>query len=166
MGLNPLERRELVLDRLLGIAEFTHAHWFFGNVYETLVKIPDRVAGSEASTELSRRPFGTGSPGRYYVPLAPLNVPLAAASLLAGWNRPETRPWLTAAAVSSAAGGAATAYILRSLNPKLFFSPHPLDEADRKPLLARWYRVHTVRLAASAVAFAAIDRARTVALKA
>jgi hypothetical protein len=30
----------------------------------------------------------------------------------------------------------------------------------RKPLLARWYRVNALRLAASAIALAAIDRAR------
>ena len=46
MTLDPVQRRELITNRLLGIAEFSHAHWFFGNVYEALVKIPHRVAGS------------------------------------------------------------------------------------------------------------------------
>ncbi len=165
MTLDPAQRRELITNRLLGIAEFSHAHWFFGNVYEALVKIPHRVAGSEENAELSRRPFGPGSPGRYYVPLAPANVPLAVAALLAGWNRAGIRPWLITAAVSSAAGGAATAYILGSLNPKLFFSPQPLGEEIRKPLLTRWYRVHVVRLVASGIALAAIDHARAVGLK-
>ncbi len=127
MGHALSERRNVVTARLLGAAEFTHAHWFFGNLYEGLVKIPHRVAASEASRELPRSPFGAGSPGRYYVPIAPLNVPAAVAALVAGWNLSESRPWLILGAVSSAVGGAATVYLLRSVNPDLFFSPRSLS---------------------------------------
>lgn len=158
-------RRELFADRLLDVAEFTHAHWFFGNLYEVLVKIPHRVAGAEASSELPRSPFGAGSPGRYYAPVAPLNAPAAIAALLAGWNRPAIRASLLVAAASSAAGAAATVYVLRSLNPKLFFGPQPLGEEERQPLLKRWYRIHALRLAASAIALAAIHHARTIRLR-
>lgn len=68
------------------------------------------------------------------------------------------------AAASSAAGAVATAYVLRSLNPKLFFGPQPLSEDQRRPLLERWYRIHAVRLTASALALAAIHHARTIRL--
>lgn len=57
-------RRNDLANRFLYVAEFTHAYWFFGNLYEALVKVPDRVAPSEARRELPRSPFGTGSPGR------------------------------------------------------------------------------------------------------
>ncbi|GGH97149.1 hypothetical protein GCM10007170_26680 [Arthrobacter liuii] len=157
--------RDVLAERLLGVAELTHAHWFFGNLYEVQVKVPDRVAGAEPSSELPRSPFGAGSPGRYYVPLAPLNAPAAIGALIAGWNRPATRASLIVAAASSAAGAAATAYVLRFLNPKLFFSPHPLSENERRPLLTRWYRVHAFRLTASAVALTAIHQARTNRLR-
>ncbi|MBD1541930.1 hypothetical protein G9E11_06635 [Arthrobacter sp. IA7] len=50
------------------------------------------------------------------------------------------------------------------MNPALFFGPYPLSEMRRKPLLAKWYRINALRLAASAVALAAIDRARTASL--
>lgn len=164
MGQTSSGRRDLLADRLLGVAEFSHAHWFFGNLYEVLVKIPHRVAASEASPGLPRSPFGAGSPGRYYAPIAPINTPVAIAALLAGWNKSDSRVWLVAAAASSATGAAATAYLLRSINPVLFFSPHPLSEMRRKPLLKRWYRVHAVRLTASAVALVAIHQARTIRL--
>jgi hypothetical protein len=144
----------------LAAAEFTHAHWFFGNLYEAVVKVPHRVAGSGDGLGLRRSPLGTGSPGRYYAPLAPVTFPAAALALAAGWNRPGSRPWLVTAAAASAAGSAATAYLLRSVNPPLFFGPKPLSEMRRKPLLARWYRINALRLAASAVALVAIDRAR------
>lgn len=158
-------RRDVFADRLLGVAEFTHAHWFFGNLYEVLVKIPHRVARSETTPQLSRSPFGAGSPGRYYVPHAPLNTPAAIGALLTGWNHPRARTSLFVAAASSAVGAAATAYVLRSPNPRLFFSPEPLSEEERRPLLTRWYRVHALRLTASAVALAAIHRARILRLR-
>ncbi len=165
MRMSSALRRESLADRLLDVAEFSHAHWFFGNVYEALVKIPTRVAASEASQGLPRTPFGAGSPGRYYVPIAPLNAPVALGALVAGWNRPDTRPSLIVAAASSAVGAAVTAYVLGFLNPKLFFSPQPLDEDQRRPLLAQWYRIHVVRLTASAVSLAAIHHARTIRLR-
>ncbi|MDQ1059981.1 hypothetical protein QFZ23_003882 [Arthrobacter globiformis] len=162
MGHEATDRRRTLTDISLAVAEFAHAHWFFGNLYEAVVKVPHRVAGSEESPELRRSPLGPGSPGRYYAPLAPATFPAVALALAAGWNRPGSRPWLVTAAVASAAGGAGTAYLLRSVNPALFFGPHPLSDMRRRSLLAKWYRVNAVRLAASAVALAAIDRARMV----
>jgi len=152
----------MFVTRLLDVAEFTHAHWFFGNLYEALVKVPARVAASNPSPELPRVPLGAGSPGRYYAPIAPLNAPAAIGSLVVGWDHPRSRPWLLAAAISSASGAAVTAYVLRSLNPRLFFSPQPLSEDQRRPLLKRWYRIHAVRLITSAAALAAIHRARLI----
>ncbi|MDT0168105.1 anthrone oxygenase family protein [Pseudarthrobacter sp. BRE9] len=165
MELISSHRRDLLTDRLLDVAEFSHAHWFFGNLYELLVKVPHRVAASEASADLPRSPFGAGSPGRYYAPIAPINAPAAVGALAAGWRDARTRTWLMVAAASSVTGAAATAYVLRSLNPRLFFSPEPMSEDQREPLLRRWYNVHAVRLAASAVALAAIHRARTIRLR-
>jgi hypothetical protein len=152
--------RTRLADVSLDVAEFTHAHWFFGNLYEAVVKVPHRVAAAEDSPELRRSALATGSPGRYYVPLAPATFPVLAVALAAGWNRPASRPWLATATVASAAGMAGTAYLLRSVNPPLFFSPRPLSEMHRQPLLAKWYRINAIRLAASAVALAAIDHAR------
>jgi len=165
MGQTSSDRRDVFADWILSVAEFTHAHWFFGNLYEAIVKVPDRVASSEASRELPRTPFGAGSPGRYYAPIAPLSAPAAVAALVAGWKHSDNRAWLMVGAASSATGAAATAYLLRSVNPKLFFSPQPLDETQRKPLLKRWYRVHALRLTASAIALAAIHQARTIRLR-
>ncbi len=158
-------RRDLLVDRLLGVAEFSHAHWFFGNLYEVLVKVPHRVAAAEASRALPRTPFGAGSPGRYYAPIAPVSVPAALAALVAGWNRPDSRVWLVIAAAASTTGAAATAYLLRSVNPDLFFGAQPLSEVRRLPLLKRWYRVHAIRLTAGAIALGAIRQARIIRLR-
>ena len=91
MGRVSSECRGVLTDRLYGGAEFSHAHWFFGNLYGPLVKIPNRAASAEDSPGLSRPPFEAGSPGRYYAPIAPLNVPLAAATIHhVRTGRPET----------------------------------------------------------------------------
>lgn len=165
MGMKTSQRRrDVFADQLLDVAEFSHAHWFFGNLYEALVKVPDRVAASEPSRELPRSPFGAGSPGRYYAPVAPINAPAVIGALIAGWNHQPSRTSLLVAAASSATGAAATVYVLRFLNPRLFFSPQPLGEDERRPLLRHWYRIHAVRLAASAVALAAVHHARTIRL--
>ncbi|MFP3461395.1 hypothetical protein R5O87_11135 [Arthrobacter globiformis] len=165
MGHAPTDTRSRLTEVSLAVAEFAHAHWFFGNLYEAVVKVPHRVAGSEDGPGLRRSPLGPGSPGRYYAPLAPATFPAVALALAAGWNRPGSRPWLVTAAAASATGGAVTAYLLRSVNPPLFFGPQPPSEMRRNPLLARWYRVNALRLAASAVALAAIDRARLAGLR-
>ena len=164
MGPEATDTQKRLAEVSLAVAEFTHAHWLFGNLYEAVVKVPHRVAGSQDNLELHRSPLGAGSPGRYYAPLAPLTLPTAALALVAGWNLPVSRPWMVTAAAASAAGSAATAYLLRSVNPPLFFGPEPLSEMRQKPLLARWYRVNAFRLAAGAVALVAIDRARTLTL--
>ena len=85
-------RRDRLAIQLLDVAEFTHAHWFFGNLYEAVVRIPDRIAASEPSSRLARTPFGPGSPGRYYVPVAPINAqPLLAPSWQDGTTRAAGR---------------------------------------------------------------------------
>ncbi|MFE4837268.1 hypothetical protein ACFRAU_21640 [Arthrobacter sp. NPDC056691] len=92
MGHGATDKRGTMADVSLAVAEFTHAHWFFGNLYEAVVKVPHRVAGSEDGPELRRSPLGSGSPGRYYAPLAPATFPAVALALAAGWNRPGSRP--------------------------------------------------------------------------
>jgi hypothetical protein len=84
---------------------------------------------------------------------------------VAGWKHTDSGPWLIVAAANSTTGAAATVYLLRNINPELFFGPRPLSEIRRKPLLQRWYRVHALRLTASAVALTAIHQARTIRLK-
>ncbi|BAS15568.1 hypothetical protein AHiyo8_38710 [Arthrobacter sp. Hiyo8] len=119
-------------DWILSVAEFTHAHWFFGNLYEAIVKIPDRVAASAASSELPRTPLEREARALLRAGRA-TQCPAAVAALVAGWKHSDNRAWLMVGAASSATGAAATAYLLRSVNPKLFFGPYPLEETRRRP---------------------------------
>ncbi|BBZ73215.1 hypothetical protein MPRS_43080 [Mycobacterium paraseoulense] len=61
------------LSRLLGLAQLGHAHWLFGNIYEAVVKIPDRLAAEpRPATREGGSPrsslLAPGSPLRYSLP--------------------------------------------------------------------------------------------------
>jgi hypothetical protein len=43
------------------------AHWFFGNLYEAIVHVPERLTPDDAL-------FTAGSPVRYYLPVAPVTL--------------------------------------------------------------------------------------------
>jgi hypothetical protein len=154
---NPSRRR--VAARLLVLAQVGHAHWFFGNLYEAIVRVPGLLAS--AGPDGPGTPTGPGSPARYYV----LGAPATFASLLAAtaltWEARDSRRGLVTAATCSACGAAATGYLVRAVNLPLFFGTRPLSPDERARLLSRWYRVNLARLAATAGACWAIGRARS-----
>ncbi|MQA84571.1 MAG: DUF1772 domain-containing protein [Streptosporangiales bacterium] len=89
-----------------------------------------------------------GSPVLYYIPAAPITLAATLAALAAGWDAPSGRRWLAAAAACSMSGFAATAYLLRTVNLKLFFADQPCAPEERERLLRTWYRLNGFRLVA------------------
>ena len=134
---------------LLSIAQLGYAHWFFGNLYEAVVRVPDRLAKDYAPGVADRRlafALSAGSPVRYYLPGVPVVIGATLSALVAGWTSRHDRPWLGAAAVSALSGVGATAYLVRAVNLKLFVAGQALTPADQDRLLRIWYRVNVVRL--------------------
>jgi hypothetical protein len=89
---------------LLAIAQVGYAHWFFGNLYEAMVRIPERIANDFEPGKDDRRlatVFSSGSPVRYYLPGVPVVISVTLFAVLAGWRRRTDRPWLAALAVSA-----------------------------------------------------------------
>lgn len=152
-------RRRNITAGLLGLVQLGHAYWFFGNLYEATARIPDRLAAR--STERVLSPFGPGSPARYYVPAAPATFPAAVAAAVSGWSWRRSRGWLIATAACSISGGAATAYLVRTVNMKLFFRAQPLTATERETLLHTWYCVNAFRLVAGGGAWLAAQKARS-----
>jgi hypothetical protein len=93
---------------LLTLAQLSYSHWFFGNLYEAIVKVPNRLADDyEPSTQVDRRMpsiVSAGSPVRYYLPMTPLAIGAPLVALAAGWNNSRSRPWLAATAVGTITG--------------------------------------------------------------
>ncbi|MET9019556.1 anthrone oxygenase family protein [Actinopolymorpha sp. NPDC004070] len=151
-------RRRRLTGRLLTLAQLGHAHWFFGNLYEAVVRVPDRLAAG-AECERAHSPLGPGSPLRYYVPAVPATFPASLAAVWSGWDDcPESRRWLVVAASCSISGAAVTA-VLVPLNLRLFFATEQSPAAEREELLRTWYRLNALRLATTAAAWIATRQA-------
>lgn len=150
-------RGRVLTGRLLMLAQLGHAQWFFGNLYEAVVRVPDRLA-AEAGAAHARSPLGAGSPLRYYVPAIPATLPATLAALWSGRDAPEARRWLVVAASCSVSGAGVTAVLVR-LNLRLFFAAEAVPTSERQELLRTWYRLNAVRLATTAGAWIAARQA-------
>jgi hypothetical protein len=139
--------RRRVLVVLLALAVLGHAHWFFGNLYEAVVLIPQFAASPEQRLPISAGGIlAPGSPVLYYAPMVPLTVPAALAALAVGWRfGREVRGKLLGAAVLSVSAALLTAYIVTRLNFPLFFDPST-GVARLEVLLRRWALLNYVRV--------------------
>jgi len=129
--------RRVLTATLLDVAQLGHAHWLFGNVYEAVVKIPERLA-IEASDRAGDRGnagptsvLGPGSPVPYYAPVAPVALASTAAAVIAGWGDRGARRWLTI-------------------------------EAERDARIRLWHRINIVRIATAGGALLAARKAQRV----
>lgn len=129
--------------------------WFFGNLYEAAVGVPQLLADAKRPRGL----LGTGSPVRYYAPVAPLAFGATAATLVRDWRTGADRRAITATAVSVASAAVLTGYLIRSVNVRLLTSGEPLGERDRRRLVATWHVVNGVRLGILGVAMASVPPA-------
>jgi Domain of unknown function (DUF1772) len=139
---------------LTTVARLGQAHWFFGNLYEGAVGMPQLLA--DAQRQRPPRLLGPGSPIRYYAPVAPLTVVTTTAVLVDGWRSGGNRRMITTAATGMASALGLSAYLIRTVNLRLLRTGEPLSAADRRRLVTRWHRVNMIRLVALAVAAAAL----------
>lgn len=142
--------------RLQTAARLGLAHWFFGNLYEEVVRMPARIAAQP----VVGGPLTAGSPVRYYLPAAPVTVAATLACVAAGWHRRADRPALAAAGLLTATGTAMTGHLVRAVVLRLLDGT-PSDPAERQRLVEHWHRVNRIRLvvvAAAAVALRAGTR--------
>jgi Domain of unknown function (DUF1772) len=143
------------LARLQTTARLGLAHWFFGNLYEEVVRMPARLAEVPIGSTLA-----PGSPVRYHLPAAPVTLAATLGCVVAGWDRRADRPALAAAGLLTVTGAALTGHLVRSVNLRLLGGTPP-DPLERQRLVERWHRVNRVRLvvvAAAAVALRAGTR--------
>ncbi len=97
--------------------------------------------------------MSSGSPVRYFLPGIPVVIGATAAAFISGWTSRRHQPYLGAVALSALSGVLATAYLVRTVNLKLFVSGQHLTPAEQQRLLRTWYRVNAFRLVASATAW-------------
>ncbi|WP_344919738.1 hypothetical protein [Streptosporangium oxazolinicum] len=135
-------------------ARLGQVHWFFGNVYEAMVDMPQLLA--DARSDRAPELLGAGSPLRYYLPVAPVTLAATAATLVGGWRSGGDRRAVIAAAAGTVSATALTAYLVRTVNLPLLRGDEPLGEAEVRGLVRTWHRGNLARLLALAVAMWAL----------
>ena len=157
----PIMRRSRSLQQnrvvaFLALAQLGYAHWFFGNLYEGVVKVPELLSKQNAP-EGDKPPqmslLSSGSPVRYYLPGVPVVIGATLLAVLSGWKWRSERPWLACLALSTLSGAVATVYLVLKVNLKLFYSGHTGAPIDQMRLLGIWYRGNLLRLLSSGSAW-------------
>jgi hypothetical protein len=149
---------------LLAIAQLGDAHWFFGNLYEAVVRIPHRLSMTDrpgGQDQRLRSLLEPGSPVRYFLPGVPVVLAATLGATVLGWRSRAERAWLCAAALSTISGAAATGYLVRVVNLRRFVAGEPISAAEREQLLRIWYRVNVARLVTTGVAWLIAERLRS-----
>jgi hypothetical protein len=136
------------------VARLGQVHWFFGNVYEAVVDVPQLLA--DARPDREPRLLGAGSPVRYYAPAAPVTLIATAAALVDSWRSGGDKRAITVAAASTTSALALTAYLIRTVNLRLLKSTESLGATESHRLIKAWHRGNLVRLLALAVAMGAL----------
>ncbi|GAA1397251.1 hypothetical protein GCM10009613_49620 [Pseudonocardia kongjuensis] len=145
----------------LALARLTHAQWLAVNLYEAVVRMPERLADEHdrADRPPGRGPLRRGSPAHYHVPAIPLVLGSAVAAAGTGPGSPGARRAALVAAGSSLVATVLSGYLVRTVNLRLLGDGPPIAADERERLLARWDKVNGVRLVLLAVATAGFEYA-------
>ena len=130
--------------------------WFFGNLYEGLVGVPQLLAGSHSR----RKPgvLAVGSPVRYFAPVAGVALAPTAVSLVRAGRTGASQPLIGVAAACVVSAAGLSGYLIRTVNLPLLTADVSLTSWDRDRLVRRWHRVNAVRLVALAGALGSLSR--------
>src|SRR6201999_1080755 len=126
--------------RVAAAAQIARAAWFFGNSYEGVVGVPQLISSA------NRRPgiLATGSPVRYFAPVAPPAVGGTAAVLVQSWRTGGDRRAVAAATATLGAALGLSGYLIRSINVP--FLRGEVGEESQTRLISRWHRGNALRL--------------------
>jgi hypothetical protein len=128
------------------VARFGRAAWFFGNAYEAAVGVPQLIASAPRHHGV----LTTGSPLRYFGPLAPAAIGGTAAVLIESWHAGADRRAIVAATATLGVALGLSAHLIRSINVPLLTGQ--VESRVRPQLISRWHRGNAVRLCLLAVA--------------
>lgn len=145
----------------LTVARAGLLQWFAVNLYEAVVRMPERLATEQAHPDRTphRGPLSPGSPARFHLPAAPLVLGSSVAALVTGLRDGRNTPALVVGAASTAVAVGLTGVLVRTVNLRLLDDGPPIGEDERRALVRRWHAVNRVRLVAIAAGFAALTRA-------
>lgn len=130
--------------------------WFFGNLYEGLVGVPQLLASARSRPRSGV--LAVGSPVRYFAPLAGASFAPTVVCLVLAFRGRANRQLTTVAAGCIASAVGLSVYLIRTVNLPLLTANESLSSLDRDRLVRRWHRVNAVRLVALAGALGSLSR--------
>jgi hypothetical protein len=136
-------------ERLLRFTIATHALWFFGNLYEEVVIVPNGLVATSAALAAFNAYFSVTKATLYYVPLTQLGF------VGVVWLVFQTRSdagveaqSLRRAAAASALAMALTAWIIVHWNLRLWLGDvSTLPDDETRALVREWGLANLLRLA-------------------
>jgi hypothetical protein len=112
--------KDKTIDRLLVFALFFMAYWFFGNLYEEIVLIPNQlVVNSFDVLTCWQSYFSITDQAYYYIPGMLVAVMSTCISYFRSKDRVQ-RSWLKKASIFSMIATALTIVIVNEINEKIF----------------------------------------------
>jgi hypothetical protein len=126
--------------RVATVARLARAAWFFGNTYEAAVGVPQLIASANRQAGI----LATGSPVRYFAPVAPAAVGGTAAVLVESCRTGGDRRAVVATTATLGAALVLSAYLIRFINVPLLLGK--VGEEAQPRLISRWHRGNAVRL--------------------
>lgn len=99
------------------------AHWFFGNLYETVVFTPNTLINPAEALTYWNAFTRVTNPVWYFIPMSPLTFLASLVAYVLGRNgRPTLRKWLLRTLLLTTLATVLTIYIVTQINLKVFFS--------------------------------------------
>lgn len=133
-------------DRLLLFTLFFMAYWFFGNLYEEIVMVPNHLADPSAVLTAYQGYFVLSSPTYYFVPVTQLAV-VVLFVLYGNAKEIKQRQLLKRAAGFAVLAIVATILIVTQINAKLFVPNFVQYEEQLSRLSLLWLSGNLLRMA-------------------
>ena len=116
-------KQERALRFFISFTGIGLAHWFFGNLYETVVFTPNTLADPATALTHWNAFTRVSTPVWYYIPMSPLTFLASVAACVLGRHRGVVlRQWLLRTLVLTTLATALTVYIVTQINVNVFFS--------------------------------------------
>lgn len=124
-------------DRLLFFALFFLAYWFFGNLYEEIVLVPNHLTNPFDVLTAYQRYFVLSSPTYYFVPLTQIAM-FVVFFLYFKAEEGEEKDMLKKASIFGLLSLAVTAVIVTQINLKLFSPDFAQYQSELFNLSTMW----------------------------
>ena len=137
--------KEKRFDKLLQLALFFMAYWFFGNLYEEIVLIPNQLVNSLDSINCWQSYFSVTDQLYYFVPCVLASVILPTILFFKSKERIQ-RKLLKRAMIFSMLPTGLTIIIVNEINEKLFYGNPEDYKMQLQFLAALWLLGNAIRM--------------------